>query len=65
MRREQRKIILSARLPNMNSITPAMTIFAHDVPALLTGGCARNDPPDRAGGKSGGSDPQMFAPHRW
>jgi predicted GNAT family acetyltransferase len=39
MRQEQRKIILSARLPNMNSITPAnTTIFAPDVPApVLTG----------------------------
>ncbi len=51
----------SARLPNMNSITPAnTTIFAPDVPAPVpTGALSRaiNDPPDRADGKSGGSDP--------
>lgn len=39
MRQEQRKIILSARLPNMNSITPAnTTIFAPDVPAPVPTG---------------------------
>lgn len=53
MRQEQRKIILSARLPNMNSITPAnTTIFAHDVPApVLTGALF--------------SHPQRFAGSRW
>lgn len=59
--RSSGRLSLSARLPNMNSITPAnTTIFAHDVPApVLTGALFShlNVSPDRAGGKSGGSDP--------
>ncbi len=68
MRQEQRKIILSARLPNMNSITPAnTTIFAHDVPApVLTGALAPSTIRRIAlVGKAADQIREMFTPHRW
>lgn len=63
------RLSLSARLPNMNSITPAnTTIFAHDVPApVLTGALFAPSTIRRIAlvGKAADQIREMFTPHRW
>lgn len=52
MRQSSGRLSLSARLPNMNSITPAnTTIFAHDVPAPVLTGALFSHPQRSAGSR--------------